>query len=300
MDDSWVSSCVKGANELWDKFKGLKNKGVKFHRGSSEVKYIEDQFKRVKGKEKVRIDINKWSPADIYVTTNNYRHKCLEEENSLQGLNQCMMHRLVGEGQGPIMFGVSLKKITQTNARLYTVNVDPKTARDQFYKKFLRTGSDSADLYMEFESGVRIQFRNFAGPKAISGFQGEVKEPNQGKIGFGSINLVLKLHKLSQIPNVTDIVKNKGSEYTALEANVKKIIQATSPSFNETKYVKLLAKKAKDGELDGFMYSMGCAAALYDIITGIGSKDKRDQVCEDMLLYASSKSIISAPYYKLE
>ena len=42
------------------------------------------------------------------------------------------------------------------------------------------------------------------------------------------------------------------------------------------------------------------AAALYDIITGIGSKDKRDQVCEDMLLYASSKSIISAPYYKLE
>ena len=108
------------------------------------------------------------------------------------------------------------------------------------------------------------------------------------------------MHGLSQIPNVTDIVKNKGSEYTALEANVKKIIQATSPSFNETKYVKLLAKKAKDGELDGFMYSMGCAAALYDIITGIGSKDKRDQVCEDMLLYASSKSIISAPYYKLE
>ena len=302
MDDSWVSSCVKGANELWHKFGKLKNKGVKFHRGSSEVKYIEDQFKRVKREEKVKIDINKWSPADIYVTTNNYKHKCLEEEKTLQGLNQCMMHRLVGEGQGPIMFGVSLKKITQTNARLYTVNVDPKTARDQFYKKFLRTGSDSADLYMEFESGVRIQFRNFAGPKAISGFQGEVKgaAANQGKIGFGSINLILKLHGLSQIPNVTNIVKNKGSEYAALEANVKRIIEKTSPSFNETKYVKLLNDKAKSGELDGFMYSMGCAAALYDIITGIRSKDKRDQVCEDMLLYAASKSIISAPYYKLE
>ena len=302
MSDEWVASCVKGANELWHKFNGMKSRGVKFHRGSSEVTYIENQFKRVKGKEKVRIDINKWSPADIYVTTNNYRHKCLVEENTIRGLNQCMMHRLVGEGQGPIMFGVSLKKITQTKANLYTVNVDPKTARDQFYKKFLRTGSDSADLYLEFESGVRIQFRNFTGPKSITGFQGEVKgaAANQGKIGFGSINLILKLHGLSQIPNVTDIVKNKGSEYTALEANVKKIIKDTSPSFSETKYVKLLQDKAKSGELDGFMYSMGCAAALYDIITGIGSKDKRDQVCEDMLLYAASKSIISAPYYKLE
>jgi hypothetical protein len=48
------------------------------------------------------------------------------------------------------------------------------------------------------------------------------------------------------------------------------------------------------------MYAMGCAAALYDIITSIRDTNKRDQVCEDIILYASSKSIISAPYYKLE
>lgn len=302
MSDEWVASCVKGANELWHKFDGMKSRGVKFHRGSSEVKYIEDQFKRVKREEKVRIDINKWSPADIYVTTNNYRHKCLAEENTIKGLNQCMMHRLVGEGQGPIMFGVSLKKITSTEGTLNTVNVDPKIARDQFFKRFLRTGPDAADLYMEFESGVRMQFRNFAGPTAITGFQGEVKggAAAQGKIGLGSINLILKLHGVSQIPDITDIVKKKGAKYTTMEANVKELIKDTSPSFTETKYVKLLAKKAKDGEIDGFMYSMGCAVALRDIILGVSDKNKRDQICEDLLLYASSKSIISAPYYKLE
>ena len=30
--------------------------------------------------EGVRIDINKWSPADIYITTKNISTKCLDEE----------------------------------------------------------------------------------------------------------------------------------------------------------------------------------------------------------------------------
>ena len=108
------------------------------------------------------------------------------------------------------------------------------------------------------------------------------------------------MHGLRQIPNVASIVKAKGTQYAALEASVKKVILATSPSATETKYVQFIEEKAAAGELDGFMYAMGSAAALYDIITGIRDKDKRDQVCEDLLLYASSKSIISAPYYKLE
>ena len=138
------------------------------------MKYIEDQFKRVKGKEKVRIDINKWSPADIYVTTNNYRQQVSRRRDQFAGSQSVMMHRLVGEGQGPIMFGVSLKKITQTNARLYTVNVDPKTARDQFYKKFLELVPILLICIWNLR-WVRIQFRNFAGPKPYQDFRGEVK-----------------------------------------------------------------------------------------------------------------------------
>lgn len=302
MDDSWNMSCIRGANELWDNFKELKSKGVKFHRGSSEVKYIERNFSRVRKSEGVRIDINKWSPADIYVTTKNYRHKCLEEENTLRGLNQCMMHRLVGEGQGPIMFGVSLKKITKTNASLKKINVDPKTARDQYFDRFYRKGVDSADLYMKFKSGVEIQFRGFDGPKALTGFQGEVKgtSANQGKVGYGSINLILKLHGLNQIPNVRTIVQQKGAQYSSLEKNVKKLIKETSSGFNETKYSQLISKKVESGEIDGFMYAMGAASYLYDIIEGITDTDKKDQVCEDIILYASSQSVVSAPYYKLE
>ena len=79
MTDEWIQSSILGANELWDKFKNLKN-GIVFHRGDKTVKHIENQFKRIKKIEGIRIDINKWSPADIYVTTPKYDPKCLEDE----------------------------------------------------------------------------------------------------------------------------------------------------------------------------------------------------------------------------
>jgi len=301
LSDEWHESCVKGANELWEKFGELKNKGVKFHRGGAEVKYIEDAFKRVKREEKVRIDINKWSPADIYVTTKNYKHKCLDEENTLKGLNQCMMHRLIGEGQGPIMFGVSLKKITG-KAKLSTKNVDPKTARDHTFENFNRKGVVGADLYMKFKPNVEIQFRSFDGPKATTGFQGEVKgaSANQGKVGLGSLNLILKLHDLDQVPDVRPIISRGGADRQTLESNVKELIEKTSPGFTEKKYTEVIQNKVKKGELEGFLYAMGSNYYLHKIITGISNVDKRNQVCEDLLLYASSQSVISAPYYKLE
>jgi len=301
LSDDWHESCVKGANELWEKFSGLKNKGVKFHRGGAEVKYIEDAFKRVKKEEKVRIDINKWSPADIYVTTKNYKHKCLDEENTLRGLNQCMMHRLIGEGQGPIMFGVSLKKITG-KAKLSTKNVDPKTAVDHIFKDFYRKGVNSADLYMRFKSNAEIQFRAFDGPKALTGWQGEVKgaSANQGKVGLGSLNLILKLHDLDQVPDVRPILSRGGAARQTLESNVEKLIEKTSPGFTKKKYADLIENKVKKGETEGFYYAMGSSYYLHKIITGITNNDKKNQVCEDIILYASSQSVISAPYYKLE
>ena len=74
------------ANQLWDKFKKIKQ-GIVFHRGSKTVDHIENQFKvGLKKKEGIRLDINKWSPADIYVTTPGYDSKCLEDEQSIIGI----------------------------------------------------------------------------------------------------------------------------------------------------------------------------------------------------------------------
>jgi len=142
----------------------------------------------------------------------------------------------------------------------------------------------------------------FDGPKATTGFQGEVKgaSPNQGKVCLGSLNLILKLHDLDQVPDVRPIINRGGAARQTLESNVKELMEKTSPGFTEKKYTEVIQNKVKKGELEGFLYAMGSNYYLYKIITGISNNDKRNQVCEDLLLYASSQSVISAPYYKLE
>ena len=49
-----------------------------------------------------------------------------------------------------------------------------------------------------------------------------------------------------------------------------------------------------------FLYSKLQVTQLLDTIQSIRSKDVRDQLVEDIYLYASSQSRFSSAYYKLE
>tara|TARA_Y100000114_G_scaffold55332_1_gene50572 strand:- start:183 stop:1514 length:1332 start_codon:yes stop_codon:yes gene_type:complete len=296
MSDPWVQSSVKGANLLYKTFGDLKSKGIVFHRGDKVVEHIENQFKRIKKIEGVRIDINKWSPADIYITTKDYDPKCLEEEKSLKGLNQCMMDRLLNK----TMFGISLKQI-KNSAKLNKINVDSKDGVEKEFSKFEMT-QDSADCYMVFKESTKIQFRGFDGPKALTGFQGEVKgsAANQGKIGMGSANLIFKLHGINQLPKDYPTKIKNGNKKLQVASFVERGVKKNVKSFNLKKYNEMIVSKQKKGEDVGYFYQKALCIELIDIINSISNKKTKDQVCNDLLLYASSQSIISGPYFKLE
>ena len=85
-----------------------------------------------------------------------------------------------------------------------------------------------------------------------------------------------------------------------MEEGIKQLISDVSPGFNEKKYTDLILSKIEDGEIDGFMYAMGCCYYLKQILGSIRDTKKQNQVCEDTILYASSQSVVSAPYYKLQ
>ena len=296
LPDDWIESSVLGANKLWDQFKGLKN-GIVFHRGSKTVDHIENQFKRIKGIEGVRMDINKWSPADIYVTTPGYNSKCLEDERSIQGLNQCMNERI--NPSNPVMFGVSLKKMSRT-ASLNIINFDKKNSVEKEFDKF-EMSPMSKDMYLHFTDGTKIQFRGFGG-KSLSGWQGEVKgsKANQGKISLGPINLLLKLHDIDQIPtNIAADIKN-ATKKTKLLNDVVAELKKRSPNFDDAKFAQFQINSTKGGEFDSWLYSKAHGIKLIKTIEGISNAEKKKQVCEDFYLYANSKSKLSAPYWKLE
>ena len=291
----WMESSILGANELYDNFKNLK--GVKFHRGGKVVENIENQFKRIKTKEGVRMDINKWSPADIYLTTPKYDPKCLEDEESIRGLNQCMNERI--NPQNPKMFGISLKKMSNTSA-LKLLNFDKKDATEKQFSKTEMT-LDSKDMYIVFKDGTKIQFRGFSGD-TLSGWQGEVKgsKANQGKIGGGPVNLLLKLHEQPLVDiKVAKKLKSESERGPIIENLKKGLKDLLGTQFSEQKFLKIQTSMKQDKFL-AWVYSKSQGVQLAKIVNSISNATERDQLCEDFYLYANSRSAIAAPYYKLE
>lgn len=296
MSDEWINSSILGANKLWDEFKSLNN-GIVFHRGDKTVKHIENQFKRIKRSEKIRIDINKWSPADIYITTPQYDPDCLENEQTLRGLNQCMNERI--NPQSPKMFGVSLKKMSR-NATLKILNFDKKDVTEKQFLKIEATQS-SKDFYITFTDGTKIQFRGFSGDN-LSGWQGEVKgsKANQGKIGGGPVNLLLKIHGQKEVDiQVANKIKNKNQiagVISKLKNNLKEVL---GNEYSDREFTNMQLNMG-DKEFKSWLYSKSQGAELASIINSISDNLKRNQLCEDLYLYANSQSSISSPYYKLE
>ena len=285
LPEDWIKSSVLGANKLFEKFS---NKGkFVFHRGSSTIETIESNFKRIQKIEGIRMDLNKWSPADIYMVRNDFDITCLNEEKTILGLNQCMQQRI----ENNTLIGVSLKKIIGV-ARIELKNVfrDMKTT-----KKYIGyTYSDkSMDGYINLDGGTKIQFRSFGG-KQLTGFQGEVKgaQANQGKISLGPVNMILKSHGLKTVPTdaANKVRTSKQGVFNEIKSGYKKFTSLQENAFNDI----------IENEQDPWLYSKLQVTQLIDIIESMRDEEKRNQLVEDLYLYASSQSKFSAPYYKME
>ena len=287
LPDEWINSCIEGANKLKEVYSG----NYTFHRGSPMVNQIEGHFKRIKRLEGVRMDLNKWSPADIYLIRKDFDIGCLAKEKTILGLNACMQREL-SDGK---LIGVSLKKITG-NARLKAMN-QSGTAPEVKYDGF-ELSPDSMDGYLKVKvagSAAKIQFRSFGGNTSLTGWQGEVKgvSANQGKISYGPINLILKNHSVTQIRAnaAQDAKRNDDAVATQI---AKGMIELGALSGKTKDHVMMIKSKS-----DKWRYSKLQVVQLLSTIKSL-SPEKRNQVMEDLFLYASSQSQYSAPYMKME
>ena len=288
LDDVWISSSLLGANYLYTKFKS-KGKYV-LHRGSAFVTELENEFKRVKKNENVRMDVNKWNPADIWMVADNFDFTCLKNEKTILGFNQCMQEHL----EHNELMGISLKKIVGS-ARMSTKNIfkDMKKCKDYNGYEYSKK---SMDGYILLTGGTKIQYRSFGGKSSLTGFQGEVKgsQANQGKISLGPTNMVLRNHGAPTVP--TNAAKRVKSEPAKVWDEI---------SYGLKTYAKMTPKEIvtlqldTDTVTDSWLYSKLQVTQLLNIFQGLKGEMK-DQIAEDLYLYASSQSKYSAAYYKLE
>jgi hypothetical protein len=209
----------------------------------------------------------------------------------LLGLNQCIQDEL----EHGKLIGISLKKM-QSGASLSAKNVftDMKFCKD--YAGYEYSGK-SIDGYIKLSGGTKIQFRSFGAGLGLTGFQGEVKgaNANQGKIGLGPLNMILRSHGISQVSTnaANRVTSNPDDVFNEIAFGLKKYARLSQKQIEELKEnEKIVTPK--------FLYSKLQITELINIIESIRNKKVRDQLVEDIYLYASSQSRFSSAYYKLE
>ena len=286
LPDDWVASSVFGANKLLTTFGG--GGQYTFHRGDGVVNRINGAFMRVKRIENVRMDINKWNPSDFWMVRRGFDFGRIDGEQTILGLNQVIQESL----QEKSLIGISLKKM-QGGASLSKKNIASNMNRGKTYTGFSYSRT-SMDGYILLSGGTKIQYRSFGGPSSLTGFQGEVKgaNANQGKISLGPTNMILRTYGLPTVPiNAAARVRTDPvSVWNEISVGLR-----TYARMNQNQIDTL-----RDKVNQSWLYSKLQVTQLIGIIESIKNRNLRNQLVEDLYLYASSQSRFSSAYYKLE
>jgi hypothetical protein len=286
LPEEWRKSCILGAEELYSKFHG---KGYTFHRGSAWVDRLEKTFKSINSKEKAFSNVNKWSPADIYMVSPTGKNIHLDKAQSIAELNSMLTDALRSKD----IIGVSLK-LLKKEAHLSYYNFDSKKKIIDF--DHFTTGNkgffSGKDIYMYFTHEGKIQFRTF--PET---FQGEIKgkNANQGKLSYGPIQTILRNLKLPQLIDVkklrSGLLKNDSVLYKEFYSNYTRY----SKDAVKLSYIAFVEQCVDKGISWSFSKFLGCE--LIDIISKSSQEDEFITAC---ISYASSSSDLSAPFIKIE
>lgn len=300
LPEDWLTSSINGASCIKKNLSKVAASNVTFHRQSQWVKSLEKHVMELnKRHESIFSDINKWSPADIYLTTKKGMDIDFSSTTNLVELNSLMNKAL----QSGDVVGISLKKISGSGSfKLYNVGEKKKEIKYLNYTVGKKGFFSSKDAYIFFTVDGSIQFRTFPA------FQGEIKGKNaaQGKIGYGVVAKIIRTRFGITPPEVN-----------ATKALIRKKDPAFLKEFHELylKYNKDADVVKDQAKFTKTIYELGeeyilskyLGTSIINIIltkkllSQFKSKSpSADVFISSVVEYASATSDLSGPYAKVE
>jgi hypothetical protein len=276
----WLISSVNIANALASEYIGPFIQ----HRGSDWVKNLENSVKPLL-KEVGISDINKWSPADIWMVSPDDAD--IQWPDTLEEINSLLLKKY-NEGK---IIGVSLKKAGD-GVTLKVFNSAPKI-KDTYKFKGIDPRPNAAKGYILLDDGTSMEFRNFNG---LGGFQGEILGKNAagGKIGYGTINKALSDNNilLSSPAEIKDEVVNDDPKF---KEKFEKLWKST-PGLEDINFEPYYNNPEKTLNQNQ-SYKISKYLAL-EVINGINNSENPNEIISDLLNYASSQTNDSAVFVK--
>jgi len=309
LPDDWPTTLIKSANEIYKKYSSKVTGSIYFHRGSPFM----DKVYRAK-KEVMKLDKqsgtpqapgsfsdDKWNPGDIWMTTMSPGADPLKEfQKDWSILNQAVLDR-AGRLQNPKTFllGISLKKLGNT-VTLKEFNSPDRVKMVKHQYKGYKWGTNnkffsSIDMYMGMGTG-QVQFRAFA---STSSWQGEIKGVSAagGKIGGGNLNFYLERHLRKSIGGGLKGKSWKETPGNQVKLNEMYLLfkkwvpkdQLVEPNV----FISMCIEKG-----GSFIFSKNMCLQFLDTFMS-GTSSQRNDVCTDIIRYASSSSDQSSFFVKV-
>ena len=294
MDPDWKKSSIMGALKLKTPY----GQGYKYLRGGDMVEKVSKAFSKVKKAQGWYGDLNKWSPADIYIAKSGFTAQQLQDElagiTTWETLN-ARMYELLKDKK---FIGVSLKKM-ETGAHLADINFPTDTSTVDFTYEKMESPMTSTSGYLIMKKGpqtIKVNFRTFT---SSGGFSGEVLggSARHGKVGHGAMSNLLKSHGLPELPdnptsrNIANQGTDKMAQWVAKTSVDLGLVNSNQEAEAEMRW--------KSGDVN-YRQSKYLTVKLFEIINSINDRHKKNLLMEDMYRYASSTVTgVSGPYIKL-
>ena len=279
LPEHWVESCILSAKALKNKFGSQR---FYFHRGSSFVNSIVGNFNTINKNEKFFSNINKWSPADIYMVTDKGLRQPFNFED-FNGINAFLLK----SAKSKDIIGVSLKQTKSASVKLINFDRDPHSY--QYVRSTLgkRGFFESKDVYIFYDGG-EIQFRGFPT------WQGEIKgkTANHGKVSGGPLKVIVDRNSSTKLD--TQLI---------VESQIKRKDKNFYKKFYD--YFKGLGEKMKyeDFVKNVSSQDLNWQSSKYlgtQLIYILESGKKKQLILSSIINYAKSQSEFSAPHIKVE
>jgi len=284
LPDDWIISSKLIAEKLKSLYPG-NGKNYVHHRGSRWVDQLESHWKVLNNEAgKPFSNLNKWSPADIWMVSSTGSRTNLTNTKNIVELNELLVKMLRSKD----IIGVSLKKAVNT-ANYKELNVDANRPTYKFEKTTtgLRGFFQSNDGYMFFQGG-KAQFRTFG-----STWQGELKgaNANMGKVSGGPIASILKTQFDKDLTPQRELIGRTDRDMSLFYDWYKAVPYHDKISLKE--FYDESSKKDQTWYISKIMTTQ-----LMSIIESF-SKKQKDEFASAMVNYAGSESVLSGPYVKV-
>ena len=300
----WLRSAVIIANQFVGKYG--RSKKFKFHRGSKIVSDIESEFHRLSKKEGIKMNVNKWSPADIWAVSGKFNAKNLKGFETLDEYNRFIMQ----EFRQKNLIGVSLKVVKGEKAKeeIYNDEGQPEMkikfdAIGFFNKKFDFFSdriSKTVHLYYTVNGNkTQMNFRTFSGGTA--NYSGEIigKYAAGGKVGSSALEQIMDQIGIPKsayhdVKSFKSFVRNEPPDHIFKQyVNFYKDLHPKEKRRTDVLIEKARAQFHAKGS--GWFYSKFLGMQILSLVV---KGRKVNEFLKEIVRYASSATAHSAVFVK--